>query len=42
MNFYVYLQNCEKQLLALSCLPIRASTWNSSVLTGQNLMNFDI
>jgi hypothetical protein len=42
MDFYVYLQDSEKRLCALSFLPIHTSTWNSSVLTGQNLMNFDI
>jgi hypothetical protein len=41
-DFYVHLQNCEKQLLAMSCLPIHASTWNSSILVGHIFMNFDI
>jgi hypothetical protein len=35
-------QNCEKRLLALSCLSDRPSTWNNSAPTVQIVMKFDI
>jgi len=39
MYYYVFLskvlvQNCEKRLLAASCLSIRPSVWNNSAPTG--------
>jgi hypothetical protein len=41
-EFSRYSQNCEKRLLASSCLPVRLSAWNNSVPTGRIFMKFDI
>ena len=35
-------QNCEKRLLASSCLSVRLSAWNNSVPTERIFMKFDI
>jgi len=34
-------QNCDKQLLASSCLPVHVPEWNNSVPTLQIFMKFD-
>ena len=39
---YAQSQNCEKRLLALSCLPVRPSAWKNLVPTGRIFMTFDV
>jgi hypothetical protein len=34
-------QNCEKRLLASSCVSVRPSTWNNSAPTGRIFMKFN-
>ena len=41
-NFYARSQNCEKWLLALSCLSVRLSARNISAPTGRLFMKFCI
>ena len=45
-DFEAHLQNCEKRLLASSCLSVRSSVrpfaWNNSAPTGWIFMKFDI
>ena len=33
-SFYALSKNCEKWMLASSCLPVRLSAWNNSAPTG--------
>ena len=40
-DFWALSQNCEKQLLALSCLSVRVSAWNISAPTGRIFVKFD-
>ena len=40
-DFWALSQNCEKQLLALSCLSVRVSAWYISAPTGRIFMKFD-
>jgi ferredoxin len=40
--FGVFSQNCEKRLLALSCLSVRLPTRNNSALNRRIYMKFDI
>jgi hypothetical protein len=39
--FQVAFQNCEKRLLASSCLSVRLSSWNNWARTGRIFMKFD-
>jgi hypothetical protein len=41
-SFYSLSQNCEKRLLASSCLSVCLSAWKNSALTGRIFMKFDI
>jgi hypothetical protein len=40
--FFTLSKNCERQLLASSCLSVRPSTWNSLVPTEWIFTKFDI
>ena len=40
--FQTRLQNCEKRLLAFSCLSVRPPAWNNSAPTGRISIKFDI
>ena len=42
MAYWGRLQNCEKLLLASSCLSVHPSAWNNSAPTGPIFMIFDI
>ena len=42
LGFQAPSQNCEKLLLASSCMYVRLSAWNNSVPTGRNLIKCDI
>jgi hypothetical protein len=40
--FQAFSQNCEKRLLALSCLSVRFSAWKFSASTGRNFIKLYI
>jgi hypothetical protein len=40
--FRRFSQNCEKRLLASSCMSVCPSAWSNSVRTGQIFMKFEI
>ena len=42
MDFWARSQNCEKCLLASSCLSFCPSAWNISARTGRIFMKFDV